>query len=171
MTRTCTSVLLCICLQQLERNGCSLTKMQLPTAMAEDTWVVLTVTCCPQRAFVLTGILVKANAEPAPGFKSLHYQSWPERLQTNFLECLILSFSICKWGKLRNKSLDLLPSSICYLNEKYHISLLLDSYRPYEEIPEYSHLASLKETPMQGVQLKSYLGDYQLPSHSMLFFG
>lgn len=170
MTRTCTSVLLCVCLQQLERNCCSLTKMQLPTAMAEATWVVLTVTCCPD-TFVLTGILVRANAEPTPGFKSLHYQSWPECLRTNFLECLILSFSICKWGELHNKQ----AWTCCpplYVISMRNITLVC-SWTPICLVKRFLniHLASLKETPMKGVQLKSCLGDYQLPSHSTLFFG
>lgn len=67
--------------------------------MAEATWVTVKVTWGPD-TFVLRGILVKTNTEATPGFKSLHYQSLAECIWTNFFKCLILNFSISKWGKL-----------------------------------------------------------------------
>lgn len=93
-----TSVILRGRYRQLERDCCSLTKRQLPRSMSQATWIIFKVTWCLD-VFVLRGIMV--NTEATPGFKSLHYQSLDERLWTNFLECLILSFSICKRGKLR----------------------------------------------------------------------
>lgn len=125
----CIPVLLRGCYQQLERDCCSLTKRQLPRSMSQATWIILKVTWC-LGVFVLRGILV--NKEATPEFKFLHYQSLDECLWTNFLECLILSFSICKRGKLRirvkcvqgSKSPD--PrSSVFYLNKNYYSINLL----------------------------------------------
>lgn len=173
------SVLLYVHLQHFERSCCSLLKGQLLISVAETTWGILKLTWCQMPFF--SGILVKTNTEATPRF--LHYPSLVECLWTNSLRVWSLILHLRKlWvtlseltgAKARIFIAKLTPSSLFYVNEKsYNISFTLAApIHPcsWEEIPEYSHLTSLTETPRKGLQLNSPSADHQLPTHSMLFF-